>query len=419
MIHKTSPTPERSSSTESALLLVEAEIECLGLVYSLEKVGIRLQSVHCELRNRSGYVVSVGSGKGLGDQSVASAMFEALEHYFTSTSWTKGTMHPVDIDVLFQTHGVYRERVFQLLREAKDSNDQIISRRYTSAVNSVEAWYPAFLSVPDYAVKPLNNDTTNYLRVFKYATNNGTAIGTTQTEAILHATCELIERDALSLFLINTFLRHPPKDVTIIDPTSLPNHLMNIRIKVEQETGQSLVLLELTTDIGVPSILAYLHRDQDHRRLQPVPHFGMGSSLCREYAFERAMLEALQSKHLCTDESIQDDISAQRVFSNLPGYERCAKLDIESAVNNNGYRVISYECVASILNRDASVDNHLKVINNMLDVNGFRLYFTTNYESPNGISCVHCCVPGLERFHLVRYGKLVLPSHRGSHYLTA
>src|SRR6185369_4693986 len=53
-----------------------------GLSLSLTRVGSRLTTVQCLLTNQSG-VQSRGLGKGIGDQSTASAVFEAFEHYLS------------------------------------------------------------------------------------------------------------------------------------------------------------------------------------------------------------------------------------------------------------------------------------------------------------------------------------------------
>ncbi|WP_374018897.1 hypothetical protein ABU162_03860 [Paenibacillus thiaminolyticus] len=63
--------------------------------------------------------------------------------------------------------------------------------------------------------------------------------------------------------------------------------------------------------------------------------------------------------------------------------------------------------------KNDSLEDYLNILINKVTNNGFKIYANVLYSSNSGITCVNCIIPGLERFHLVRHGSLVLPSLRG------
>ncbi|MEU2367029.1 YcaO-like family protein [Streptomyces noursei] len=69
--------------------------------------------------------------------------------------------------------------------------------------------------MPDYlawgpAGRAAAGDAYDYKAVRRYSASNGWAADATVTEATVHAINEIIERDAMSLLLIDQFLRRSP-----------------------------------------------------------------------------------------------------------------------------------------------------------------------------------------------------------------
>lgn len=60
-----------------------------------------------------------------------------------------------------------------------------------------------------------------------------------------------------------------------------------------------------------------------------------------------------------------------------------------------------------------TLGEYLELLLDVMSERGFSAFFITLYQSVSGITCVHCVIPGLERFHLVRRGLRVLPGSRG------
>lgn len=84
------------------------------------------------------------------------------------------------------------------------------------------------------------------------STTNGAAAARHYNEALGRALCEVIERDGLFLFWLNGI--PPPK----IAPDSIPDSDVQENLSRARAYGLELSLLNITTDIGVPSYVAVL-----------------------------------------------------------------------------------------------------------------------------------------------------------------
>ncbi|MBV8443773.1 MAG: YcaO-like family protein, partial [Hyphomicrobiales bacterium] len=117
---------------------------------------------------------------------------------------------------------------------------------------------------------------------------NGLASGNHFSEAVSHALCEVIERDATTLWH-----RSPPAEqdarrldlATVDDPTSLA--ILNLLARAELNVG----VWDITTDVGVSAFQCLLVD-----RAGDVGHIGVGAAChpARATALRRAVLEAAQ-----------------------------------------------------------------------------------------------------------------------------
>jgi ribosomal protein S12 methylthiotransferase accessory factor len=102
------------------------------------------------------------------------------------------------------------------------------------------------------------------------ATSTGVAAGKTVEEAATRAFLELIERDAVAIWWYN---RIPRPQISI---SSVGEVLVTAYAEFSQGRGRSLILQDLTHDLGVPVVAAVAH-DQSGRRI--TLGFGAGTSL--------------------------------------------------------------------------------------------------------------------------------------------
>src|SRR5262245_29291444 len=98
-------TPERSHSVSESIETGLRVASSLGLRTSFTAFGNSLPIYRFDLIDAVRLKIS-GKGKGLGDQSIASALFEAIEHYFHVTNKPQESPslvlgeHPLDREIL-------------------------------------------------------------------------------------------------------------------------------------------------------------------------------------------------------------------------------------------------------------------------------------------------------------------------------
>ena len=143
---------------------------------------------------------------------------------------------------------------------------------------------------------------------------------------------------------------------------------------------------------------------------------GAGCSMNREYALDRALSELLQALEFMfaypDDEEPKKLLHLAGNLLALPRYRACMQLrssrslvDIEPTCYYD--QVVEYpglshakECFEALIGRLTEL--------------GRDVFESINYASKvSDVRVAHYLVPGLERFHLVRSGHLVLPSERG------
>ncbi|MBW8728053.1 MAG: YcaO-like family protein, partial [Inquilinus limosus] len=182
-------TPERShsfsKSIEAGLLVASS----LGLSTSFTAFGDKLPMYRCDVTDAAGLKIQ-GKGKGLGDQSIASALFEAIEHYCYVSCKPENLLrlklgeHPLDGEIVDGSPS------FSLLsRRQAPPLTRIIFEKINAL--GIEIAAPAFLFNPEF--KSTSARESEFLRISglrRYATNSGTASGTTIEDAQLHAIME-------------------------------------------------------------------------------------------------------------------------------------------------------------------------------------------------------------------------------------
>ncbi len=117
------------------------------------------------------------------------------------------------------------------------------------------------------------------------ADSNGCAAGNTLEEAIVQGFLELVERDAYAIWWYNR-LQRPELDLGQFDNS----YIRDLR-KQLAETGRRLWVLDVTSDLGVPTFLAITHWMQDGKENI---EFGSGAHFDARIALLRALTELNQ-----------------------------------------------------------------------------------------------------------------------------
>jgi oxazoline/thiazoline synthase len=118
-----------------------------------------------------------------------------------------------------------------------------------------------------------------------HADSNGCAAGNTLEEAIVQGFLELVERDAYAIWWYNR-LQRPEVDLAQFDDS----YIRDLQTQLA-ETGRKLWVLDVTSDLGVPTYVAILHWMQNS---QENIEFGSGSHFDSRIAMLRALTELNQ-----------------------------------------------------------------------------------------------------------------------------
>ena len=142
-------------------------------------------------------------------------------------------------------------------------------------------WVPFDLITADYTVGSPDGPLQ--------ATTNGLAAGNHLLEALSHALCEAIERDALALWRM---LPEPPQDATALDLTTAAAELRAVLLDRFGAAGVTLRAFDATSDVRVPTVLCLAAAEDQDDEVQP--ELGSGCHPDRMLALARAAAEAAQ-----------------------------------------------------------------------------------------------------------------------------
>ena len=370
---------ERQNSPETALSIAEASCEKLSLNLEFRIYGKELKTYHCKLTDTRNNTIFYGCGKGLGLQSKVSACFEALEHHAVYSFCQQQALRAENYYSLQDPSIVNALKSLRLLDSTMyQLPDKIPFIELNEVSTGAPLYYPLFLVDPRYGKNPAPIDHFDYGRYHWNACDSGIASGTSFSEASLHALNETIERDAYSLFLIQAFVLN--NKVRVIAKHSVPKYLHNIISYIEQEYDEELVLIDMTSDIGVSTIGVSMTR-QD-RLIQPM---GCGTSLNREYALERALLESLQPLHIYNEHLAKNQKQILDNFSATPLLAQCAKADVLELRDN--FDLIDFNSLPT-LHTQTSVDHQLNTVIDRIKVKGFKVYALKIADHDTGFTTV-------------------------------
>ena len=118
-----------------------------------------------------------------------------------------------------------------------------------------------------------------------HADSNGCAAGNTLEEAIVQGFLELVERDAYAIWWYNR-LQRAAVDLSQLDDS----YVRDLKTRLA-ETGRRLWVLDVTSDLGIPSFVTILHWMHD---LKENIEFGSGAHFDSRIALLRALTELNQ-----------------------------------------------------------------------------------------------------------------------------
>jgi YcaO-like protein with predicted kinase domain len=218
-------------------------------------------------------------------------------------------------------------------------------------------------------------------------TSNGLASGNHRLEAVSHALCEVIERDATTLWRA---LPPARRQATRVDPSTIDDPDCLDLLRRFDRFGIEVLVWETTSDIGIPAFLCTIfERTTDPARMVYNSN-GMGCHPSKPIALARALTEAAQSR-LTLIAGSRDDVFDDQYQIPPNGAEILSTLKAaQASPTPRSYRDIpSYEH-ASFADDVAWVLGRLRAV-------GICSAVCVDLTRPElGIPVVRVVVPGLE-----------------------
>ena len=275
----------RSRRPEETLNAFLPLAETLGItrlanVTGLDTIGIPV-FMACRPLSRS---IAVSQGKGLtATEAKVSAFMEAAETFHSETITLP--LKLAAYDQLRRDHPVIE--VGGLPRsQLGDFNPakSILWIAGRSVAGAEELWLPFELVSTNYTLPQPEGS-------FAFAANtNGLASGNSFAEAALHGVCELIERDAITLWRLGG---DDSRMDAKMDPASVDSQLCRDLLDRYAAADLDVGLWNVTSDIEVPVFLCAVAERSD---TAVEAELGAGCHPDREVALLRALTEAAQSR---------------------------------------------------------------------------------------------------------------------------
>jgi len=248
----------------------------------LDRTGIPTYSA---LVPHSPDLLGVYNGKGLTRESaIASAVMEATERQLGAN---------VTLPTFSASLRSIGERIDLT---ACDAREAMLDRDVTCVLGT-ELLTGDVVAVPLAMVQcPWFGD-----KLFDITSTNGLASGNNLTEAIYHALCELVERQAWTMYQVRSSLRPrfylgaQASDLAVAPEIALPAGEENVDRLVREIRATGLVIRALALNEGsLPvTVLASL---TELGATPPMAHVGLGCALSPAHALTRAITEAVQSR---------------------------------------------------------------------------------------------------------------------------
>jgi ribosomal protein S12 methylthiotransferase accessory factor len=280
--HQTTPYSDRAIPATETVRNLEQHFPALGITRVARQTGLDRIGIPCFAAFRpNASTLSNSQGKGLDDDAArASAVMEAAE--FAIAEKPVIPMEAATIAEL-RASGF---RVFDA-RRLLPIGQGTPEDRPLAFVRGLDLLRGTTVMVPHEAV---TLDPTGAKLHHLNRSTNGLASGNNEQEAVFHSLCELVERDATTLYRARKGTSRP------IDLASIQSQVVRELIAQIRDAGFDLWLLDQTSDLRIPTFQAVIGDPAlDYSR-----HFdlatGYGCHPVTDRALIRAITEAAQTR---------------------------------------------------------------------------------------------------------------------------
>lgn len=250
------------------------------------------------MQNRQAGQAGAAGGKGASPlQARVSCLAEAVERY--SCGWAGTEPRRLARMAELSDAAVHPEALLGFSDRQYENREALNAA--TASLHHIPLRFQADAEIEWTPVWSMTHETTRWLpsrfcyyhyradnvpgdHAFCLGDSNGCAAGATLLEAALQGLLELIERDAVAIWWYNK-LKRPAIALDDLDGALIERQLHALAAK-----GRGMHLLDLTTDIGVPAVVAISTTVEAGGR----PLMGFGAHLDPAIAAERAITELNQ-----------------------------------------------------------------------------------------------------------------------------
>lgn len=347
----------------------------------------------------AGRVKARGSGKGCGPQSLASALYEALENYFMLRGHRQWEPAPqlLSIREVAAQPALAGDRLFGMMERWSPAG-RVACDTYSSH-DGGQLLLPVALADVGYRRYPHPGDTFDYRPFLKYFSTNGISSGVRVSDATLHGVLELIERDAVSRALLGV-AGLADRTAVEVDRTTVPTDIRALAELVGAD-GVEVSLYALPCFGGVSGHYAV------GRRPDGFAFTGSGASVRPDYSLERAVSELWQDVVMIDHYRLSDPYTV--AFDRLAPYPALRRIMKPTSTElTGGQPAVGHVAGAGPV--DGRAADTLATVTARLTETGLPLYVRPLADGD--VSIVSTYVPGLERFCLMARGLLMLPTGR-------
>lgn len=276
---------ERKTPAALTVEQLRPHLASLGITRLARQTGLDRVGIPCFSAIRpAGLTLSVSQGKGRDDAgAMASALMEAAE--FAIAERSEAPSRLVTADAL----RLAGERFFDAARllppdRPLPEDAPIRWLKGSNWPHNDTVWIPR-------DAMTIGEEAADLPEVGR--STNGLASGNTTEEALFHAICELVERDATSLWSLLPDAARLATEFAVeaVDDAAIRTFAEQIR-----HADLELRLFDQTTDLGVPCVMAVIsERASDNARLFDIAA-GYGCHPTGSRAIGRAITEAAQTR---------------------------------------------------------------------------------------------------------------------------
>jgi len=347
-------------------------------VTGLDTVGIPVVMI-CRPNSRS---VAVSQGKGIDLASArASGLMEAAELYHAETITLP--LHLATYEELRYQHNVVEVDELPWASNSRfHPNLRLLWCEGRDLLNGENVFVPYEMVHTNYTT-PLPDGHGCFT-----ATSNGLASGNAIIEAVSHGICEVIERDATTLWKCRQEERF---DKNRLDLASLDDVLCQEVVQKLERSGLSVAAWDITSDVEIAAFACIIVSRDDNAMWQCSVAAGYGCHPAREVALLRAMTEAAQAR-LTVISGLRDDFRGEAYEQLLnPDVVRTVRNRISASAPTRRFNDVP-TCDGDTLEDD--VEWELECIRKA----GIRRVVVVDLTKPEfGLPVVRVIVPGLEQ----------------------